>query len=674
MRRFAKLGMCSLLAVTVLGCGSSTLGNMEMTSAVVGTTGGMVASSDGALQVAIPAGALSGDVMVTIEPTASPGSGSLGKVYEIGPTGTQFAMPVTLTLDYKALSLAGTDPSMLRVATFAAGSWQILSGASVDMQGQTVSGTTTHLSPYGITTAAAGAMCATVSGGTSCGGSGPAVGVDASVSAGGKTSTGPSGGSIAAVGVDGTGTTSTGGGKSASIDGGTSAPNGGDTSTSCVPSTCAEATNACASYPGATMTGCTDGPNGYMATCCFPSGGSICLAAGGSGNACTEDCSVGGSCTTTCPPAPTCATATTASACSGLTGATLQSCTDSGSGYTAACCFPPGAPVCTTVGAASSCGRSATGPTTCAPTPTCADAGNPCAGIEGATMQSCTDSADGYSAVCCLPVGVVPSAGSSSRGTVSVDGGVAGGSGSGTAGTSGNGPGAGGTIDPGTGSAGTPGGGTTGTTGGGGVGQTGAGGVTGGGGVIDPGTGSAGTPGGGTTGTTGGGGSGPAACKTILDCPTGYTCVAGLCETSGTTGAGGTTGGGGIGGTTATGTGAGGTTGGGGIGGTTGTGTAGGGGASGPAVCKSDVDCPSGNLCVAGLCEPSDGTTGAGGTTGGGGIGGTTGTGTTGAGGTTGGGGIGGTTGAAGMSGAACKSVADCSAGEACVNGICGPG
>src|SRR5215831_14365907 len=102
MGRFLRSGLCGSLAVLALGCGSSSLqsGSMEMTSAVVGMSGGMVASSDGALQVAIPAGALSSDVMVTVESIASPGTGSVGKVYEIGPTGTQFATPVTLTLDY----------------------------------------------------------------------------------------------------------------------------------------------------------------------------------------------------------------------------------------------------------------------------------------------------------------------------------------------------------------------------------------------------------------------------------------------------------------------------------------------------------------------------------------------------------------------------------------------
>jgi hypothetical protein len=276
-----------------------------MTSAVVGTAGGMLASSDGALQVSIPAGALPSDVTVTIAPTTPPGSGAIGTVYELGPTGTQFAIPATLTFDYGATSLGGTDPALLRVATFAAGSWQILSGASVNPQAQTVSGTTRHLSPYAITSAATGAMCATVTGSVSCSGG-----------------TNPGSGS-------GTAGVSGGGGASGGTTGG-----GGETVT-CTPSTCADATNACGAYPGATMTGCTDGPNGFMATCCFPSGGSICLQAAGGSPICAVDCAAGGACTTTCPPAPTCADATTATACGGLAGATVQRCVDGTSGYTA---------------------------------------------------------------------------------------------------------------------------------------------------------------------------------------------------------------------------------------------------------------------------------------------------------------------------------------------------
>src|SRR4029078_9600709 len=95
-------------------------------------------------------------------PAAAPAAGAVSTVYEIGPTGTQFAMPVTLTLHYDATALAGASESSLRVAAFAGGWWQLLPGAVVDTQARTVSGVTTHLSPYAIVTEAAGEKCATV--------------------------------------------------------------------------------------------------------------------------------------------------------------------------------------------------------------------------------------------------------------------------------------------------------------------------------------------------------------------------------------------------------------------------------------------------------------------------------------------------------------------------------
>jgi hypothetical protein len=493
MRTSLRSGSGTALLLAVVGCGSSLpTQNREMTSAVVGTTGGMVASSDGTLQVAIPAGALAGSVTVTIVPTASPGTGSVGTVYEIGPTGTQFAIPVTLTFDYSATNISGTDPSMLRVATYAAGSWEILSGAAVDMQAQMVSGTTMHLSPYGIVSASTGAMCATVSGSVSCSGN---------VSGGSSTGSG-------GVATSGGTNSGSGGASGAAAAGGST--NSGDTV--CTPSSCADATNACAAYPGATMSSCTDGPNGYQATCCFPLGGSICLAAAGAGGGCTEDCSVNGPCTTTCPPAPTCGSATTASACGSLVGATLQDCVDGTSGYTAACCFAPGAPVCTTVTPSVACGGSTTGVTTCAPAPTCAS-GNPCSGIAGATMTSCTDTANGYSAVCCLPAGEVPSMGDQQSSTGGGVGG-AGGADTGTAGTTGAG-------------SGTAGSGGASATGAGGTVESGAGGGTGSGTGIGGASGTDGT----STGAGGTTGSG--------------TGIGGTSGTDGTsTGAGGTTGGG----------------------------------------------------------------------------------------------------------------------------------
>ncbi|HXU60654.1 MAG TPA: hypothetical protein VN962_03070, partial [Polyangia bacterium] len=63
-----KLALALTLTLALAAaCGSSPLSNQATSTRVVGTAGGMVESADGALQVAIPAGALPSDVMVTIE-------------------------------------------------------------------------------------------------------------------------------------------------------------------------------------------------------------------------------------------------------------------------------------------------------------------------------------------------------------------------------------------------------------------------------------------------------------------------------------------------------------------------------------------------------------------------------------------------------------------------------
>jgi hypothetical protein len=116
----------------------------------VGASGGKVSTSDGTVTVSIPAGALPGDTQITITEIQSPAPGAIGKTYEIGPTGTQFASPVTLTFKYAGDDLMGNDPSSLEVATIVGTDWVALSADAVDTSAQTASGQTMHLSPYGI--------------------------------------------------------------------------------------------------------------------------------------------------------------------------------------------------------------------------------------------------------------------------------------------------------------------------------------------------------------------------------------------------------------------------------------------------------------------------------------------------------------------------------------------
>ena len=243
-------------------------------------------------------------------------------------------------------ALSGATESSLRVATFAGGSWQLLPGAVVDTQAKTVSGVTTHLSPYAIVTEMVGKTCATVQ---------------------------------TAFGCAATGAPTAGGGPSS---GGTAPPNtgagatGGSSST-CDPPTCAGATNVCAQYPGAAMDSCVDSSTGYSAACCFPSNAPICFAIAGAGGACaggTGRTAVGRP-VRPLRPATRRRPRWRAPAIRARRSRTARTARP---GFTGACCFAPQAPVCVKTGAGRACAGSTGGGTTCPPPPRCAD-GNPCA-------------------------------------------------------------------------------------------------------------------------------------------------------------------------------------------------------------------------------------------------------------------------------------------------------
>ena len=144
----AAAAACSSSSSTSSGGGTGT--TTPSATKTVGASGGTVATPDGSLTVTIPAGALSGDTEITIAEINSPPSDAIGKAYEIGPTGTQFASPVTLSFKYAGANLMGTDPSDLEAATIVGTDWVALTNDAVDTNAQIASGTTMHLSPYGV--------------------------------------------------------------------------------------------------------------------------------------------------------------------------------------------------------------------------------------------------------------------------------------------------------------------------------------------------------------------------------------------------------------------------------------------------------------------------------------------------------------------------------------------
>lgn len=264
-----------------------------MATAMVSASGGELKTNDGSLAVQVPSGAVDGDLMMTAESTPAPASGAVGTVFEIGPTGTQFKQPVTIALDYGAV-----PPSDLRVATYAAGAWQVLQNYAIDAEHHTISGTTTHLSPYALVRIA----CAPVAAASGCAGA-------------------------------------------------------GCPQPSCANYSCAAYPGAhldCADTGSGPVASCCFDPG--EALCVARSSASACAAdagvsasggASGGPRADAPDASVqdGGAAPIIAPiGAPTCPKASCAGStpCDGMSGATRSSCMDTDTGFTEVCCLAPG--------------------------------------------------------------------------------------------------------------------------------------------------------------------------------------------------------------------------------------------------------------------------------------------------------------------------------------------
>ena len=117
-------------------------------SATIGTAGGTLASSDGRLTISVPAGALSADTVVGIQPITATAPGAFGSGYRLTPEGTTFAQPMTLTFDYPADEAGASVPESLRVATRdARGYWRVIEAVR-DTAQRKLSVTTTHFSDW----------------------------------------------------------------------------------------------------------------------------------------------------------------------------------------------------------------------------------------------------------------------------------------------------------------------------------------------------------------------------------------------------------------------------------------------------------------------------------------------------------------------------------------------
>jgi ZU5 domain len=154
-----------MLALALAGCGGGGGGGgggntgPVYTPALQGTptgtlatqtidaNGGSVISADSRVTLSIPAGALSTPTDITIQPITNTGPNGDGLAYRLGPEGTTFATPITLTLHLSDAEVLALDTSF--VATqHADGLWYSLPGQTRDATAKTLSIPTVHFSDY----------------------------------------------------------------------------------------------------------------------------------------------------------------------------------------------------------------------------------------------------------------------------------------------------------------------------------------------------------------------------------------------------------------------------------------------------------------------------------------------------------------------------------------------
>ncbi len=158
-----------LLAVTVVlalaGCGSSAHAvaadvappapspvgatNGDAVTATIGTAGGTVSAKDHGVTVTIPAGALTADTTISIQPIENTAGAGIGVGYRLTPAGQTFAQSVRITFPYSDADIEGTAPEALGIAfQDAAGRWEFQTSTALDTTARTLTVLTKHFTDW----------------------------------------------------------------------------------------------------------------------------------------------------------------------------------------------------------------------------------------------------------------------------------------------------------------------------------------------------------------------------------------------------------------------------------------------------------------------------------------------------------------------------------------------
>lgn len=160
---FAAL-ICSCVKTSLTGInlpGNNSTGNGDTSAAItaigtpigspvtktIGVAGGTIISSDGRAELNIPAGALSSDLAISIQPITNECPNGVGIAYDFLPNGTKFLIPATLTMHYTDDDINGTDPYLINMAfQDSLSEWEVDIFKDVDTVGKTIIFDVSHFS------------------------------------------------------------------------------------------------------------------------------------------------------------------------------------------------------------------------------------------------------------------------------------------------------------------------------------------------------------------------------------------------------------------------------------------------------------------------------------------------------------------------------------------------
>lgn len=121
-------------------------------TARIGPAGGIIVSADERIRITIPAGALTADQTISVQPLNENNCpAGIGQAFRLLPHGLTFAKPVTITFQYDEEDINGSAPELLRVAYQTnEGYWKSPPTKHVDTATRTVLVQTTHFSDWGV--------------------------------------------------------------------------------------------------------------------------------------------------------------------------------------------------------------------------------------------------------------------------------------------------------------------------------------------------------------------------------------------------------------------------------------------------------------------------------------------------------------------------------------------